>query len=657
MKKIYLLLISICLVAFNLNAQKWVSTTPQNKNVVLEEFTGIHCGYCPDGHKRANELQEANPGRVVLINVHAGGYANPTGSEPDFRTTEGTAIDGSAGVTGYPAGSINRYKTPWAESRGNWSTTAADILSQPSPVNIAVKASVDFATRTLTTEVEVYYTSTPAQTTNKLTVGLIQDKILGPQSDYGNFNPDYWYNGQYMHMHAFRQMISSGGAFGENLDTTTAGHYTYRKYVTVLPSTIKNIPLYLYNLKVYAFVAATNSNIYTGVEVPVDFDPNLKTDLGLTDLTTPPTGLLYTTVNPKVEVTNNMDQTITSFDVTATIDGIANKKSFTGTLAKGQKTIIDWGQLAVTAVGTYTIGLSGFENVNGGTLYDMDFKNDIASISAMRFATKAFSTINGGFNGTIPLNFALDNQKPNTKFSNYNSSSPTYGANGTTGAVLFYLDASWNVAGQNEEIIFGEADFTTLTKPLLSLYYAYSDGSKGGTAPIIKIQVSEDGGANWAWINTIYPVQTGQPSNPNNIYIPTSAQYQWIGTSLAKYKNKSVMLKITVVPGSGGNGLWIDEIAITQGNGISDQASGQFNYSVFPNPVNDFANISFTLDKKSDVSFELFNTLGQKLISTETSSYNAGSNSLSINTSALEQGTYVGVLKINGQSVTTKFVK
>ena len=34
-----------------------VSQTAQNRNAVLEELTGIHCGYCPDGHKRANDMQ------------------------------------------------------------------------------------------------------------------------------------------------------------------------------------------------------------------------------------------------------------------------------------------------------------------------------------------------------------------------------------------------------------------------------------------------------------------------------------------------------------------------------------------------------------------------------------------------------------------------
>ena len=67
MKKTFTFLVVLGL-AFSASAQTIVSTTAQNKKVVLEEFTGIHCTFCPDGHKRANELKAANAGNVFLVN-------------------------------------------------------------------------------------------------------------------------------------------------------------------------------------------------------------------------------------------------------------------------------------------------------------------------------------------------------------------------------------------------------------------------------------------------------------------------------------------------------------------------------------------------------------------------------------------------------------
>ena len=67
MKKIFTLFSLILLSSVVVIAQSFVSTTPENKNVVLEEFTGIHCGFCPDGHVVGQGIYDNNPGDVVLI--------------------------------------------------------------------------------------------------------------------------------------------------------------------------------------------------------------------------------------------------------------------------------------------------------------------------------------------------------------------------------------------------------------------------------------------------------------------------------------------------------------------------------------------------------------------------------------------------------------
>src|SRR5690606_11327986 len=81
-----LMLTSIgCLAAYSYG-QTIVSTEPQNKKAILEEFTGVNCQYCPDGHAIAEQILNNNPGNAFAINIHSGGYAIPSGSQPDFRT-------------------------------------------------------------------------------------------------------------------------------------------------------------------------------------------------------------------------------------------------------------------------------------------------------------------------------------------------------------------------------------------------------------------------------------------------------------------------------------------------------------------------------------------------------------------------------------------
>ena len=77
--KSYFILITCITFSNLLLAQTFVSTIAENKNVVLEEFTGISCTYCPDGHRIAKDIFNQNPNDVVLINIHTGSFATPQG--------------------------------------------------------------------------------------------------------------------------------------------------------------------------------------------------------------------------------------------------------------------------------------------------------------------------------------------------------------------------------------------------------------------------------------------------------------------------------------------------------------------------------------------------------------------------------------------------
>lgn len=637
MKK--LLLAGMCFATFQLAAQQWVSKNPQKKNVVLEEFTGIHCGYCPDGHRIANEMVAANPGKVFLINIHAGGYATPAAGELDLRSAAGTAIDGASGVTGYPAGSVNRSKSPWSEGRGGWTTTATGILAQNSPVNVFVKSYVDFKTRELTTEVEVYYTSASAQAKNYLTVALTQDNILGTQTDYGNYNPTNWVDGKYKHNHVLRQLITSGN-FGEAIDTTTSGYYKYKKFVTTIPASYNSVEAVLYNMNVVAFVSesSTGGNILSAAEAKVDFDPTLKTDLALKDVTVMPTGYCFSSINPKVEVTNNTDAVVTSFDVTATVNGIATTKTFTGSLAKGAKTIVDWGTVNVNNTGTFKLAFAGFKNINANNLFDTDNSNDNASTSTFGFKQAAFTTLKAGFESGIPANMAFDlSENPNMQI--LTGSTTKYGQFGSASAVVLKLHSSWNTANKAASIIFGEVDFSANTDPGVSYYYAYSDGDLGGTAPTIDLNVSTDCGATWTKVNTVNCVETGQPTTANTFYDPKGGEYKYVRVSLSEFKNKKLLVKLTATSGTHGNALFIDEINVNSYTKLAvEENSKEVSFDIFPNP----ATTNFTVVTPTNVknlTISVKDLTGKEVIRT---------NESTIDCSSLNNGLYIVQIEANG---------
>jgi PKD repeat protein len=263
MKKLLLLTLTILLFG-QLDSQQWVSTSPQKKNSLLELFTGNLGLWCPDGHRMADSLKAHNPNRVHIIRILSGGLNT---SIPNLKTTVGNTIHDSAGVTGYPGGSINRKDVPWNINRTLWGDRIDSIHLQNSPVNIYVKNTYNALTRVLTTEVEVYYTANSIGNMNRLTVALTQNNIIDTQS--GSFRyPVMIVGNKYRHNDVLRMHITPG-AWGIVLDTVLAGKYYKKTYTTTLPASINGISVVPENLNVIGFVSANNGNILTAGNSPV----------------------------------------------------------------------------------------------------------------------------------------------------------------------------------------------------------------------------------------------------------------------------------------------------------------------------------------------------------------------------------------------------
>ena len=235
MKKFTLALAALLTMGFAVQAQQYVSTEPANRNVLLEEFTGRNCGYCPDGHVIANNIAASHPDHFWAMNIHAGGFS-PT-SFPNLNTTDGTTINNGFGITSYPNGVVNR-STASGISRNQWTSYTNTQLGQAAECNVAGFVVLNPATRIAQITVEVYYTGNSTQATNYLTVAMLQDSIWGSQSS-GASNPSQWNGSQYCHMHVLRDVITES-TWGDAITPTTAGTLITRTYTYEIPEQIGN---------------------------------------------------------------------------------------------------------------------------------------------------------------------------------------------------------------------------------------------------------------------------------------------------------------------------------------------------------------------------------------------------------------------------------
>jgi hypothetical protein len=286
----------------------------------LEEFGGINCVYCPEGHAISTALAANNINRVILLNYHTGPYAQPGSGDPDLRSPFGADIKLQTGLTGYPAATINRLVFPGMEQgsqgttalgREHWAQAAQEVLAQPSPVNIAATATLNVASRELSLLVEYYYTGNASEVSNWLHIAVLQNHILGPQ--LGGNQGDY-----YPHQQVVRDFLT--GQWGELISNPVAGQLGSRSFTMVLPEFYQNVAVDPANIELAVFISETRQQIVNGVRVrPLLVSP-YTLDARLLAVITEPV-ICGEGVSAVVKLRNDGQQPIGNLSVVYGIDG------------------------------------------------------------------------------------------------------------------------------------------------------------------------------------------------------------------------------------------------------------------------------------------------------------------------------------------------
>lgn len=245
----------------------FVSTVSQKSNVLIEELTGIGCTYCPDAHKICDQLVAANPGKVFVICVHSGIYAN--NRTPLFTTEEGNTLLNTLGVMGgYPAGYVNRYQWTvngsqgFGVSRGVFDQITQMLLqSQTAKTNVAAKATIDKSTRELKVTVQVCYTGelTAEEGAYAVHVALAQNGVKGPQSGGSTYYPERWdaTTQQYTHNHMLRKLLAGLNGDVVPYAGTGSANVIEKTYTYTIPANLGlgNIPAVLEDMEVICYVS------------------------------------------------------------------------------------------------------------------------------------------------------------------------------------------------------------------------------------------------------------------------------------------------------------------------------------------------------------------------------------------------------------------
>ena len=182
--------------------------TGLNKKVLLEEFTGAGCPWCPGGAMTLRDIAAANP-NVIEVAVHSADI-NDLGISPaidadKMQTPEGEALVQAVG-TGFPTAVIDRLYDfdngslgvgipVYVGGQGNssaWGTTCAFRYTQATPVNVSLANKVyDAGTNTLTVDVNATFLNSLSQGTYNINLYVVEDSVITSGTGYDQDNSIY----------------------------------------------------------------------------------------------------------------------------------------------------------------------------------------------------------------------------------------------------------------------------------------------------------------------------------------------------------------------------------------------------------------------------------------------------------------------------------
>lgn len=196
------------------NTEPFSVIIPKRK-VVVEDYTGTWCGYCPRVAAAIEDLRiETND--IAVVAIHETANSNPDPMHFD----QVDDLQQEFGVAGLPAARINRTTT-WQQPHATSDVTGMTGVE----TNTAIAVNSELTGNNLIVKVNVVYEngSTP---NDKLVVYLVEDGIVHPQTNYfdGDSDSPYYQQGNpiedFVHNDVLRTSLSN--IFGDEIPSTSA---------------------------------------------------------------------------------------------------------------------------------------------------------------------------------------------------------------------------------------------------------------------------------------------------------------------------------------------------------------------------------------------------------------------------------------------------
>ncbi|MFZ9586242.1 MAG: Omp28-related outer membrane protein [Crocinitomicaceae bacterium] len=263
-------------------ANEWPTFTANtniNRNILIEDYTGHKCIFCPAAADLAHSLETSHDGRIFISSMHVGPLGigdfqtvSPPEYPVDFTNPNGIEIGTYFGIhdggfSGNPRGTINRFTEGGNifQNPNAWTGIVNTMLAE-NVLKVNMQSALNYYPQTHGAFLHVEVEKLDPTLTNELGVVayVLEDSLVGDQKMSDNSH-----NPTYIHRDIHRGNLN-GQAFGRVLGPNDLqnGKY-YVNYSFVVPNQLDNsynaenmhVLIYVYDRSTWEIYQVIRQNI------------------------------------------------------------------------------------------------------------------------------------------------------------------------------------------------------------------------------------------------------------------------------------------------------------------------------------------------------------------------------------------------------------
>ena len=623
-----------------------VAAFGQNRLVLVEHFTQASCGPCASQNPALKTLLDANATKVVALKYQTSwpGVDPMNAANP----TEAAARVQYYNVTGVP-NSVMDGSGPGSPGTIVTTSTINNRYNTAAPLNIS--ASHQWTAGYDSIQIGVFVANAGTATVAsgaagslKLHVAVIEEEVNYPSAPGSNGETNFY--------QVMRKMVPD--ASGTTMaDSWTAGQTQMFVFKVAAPSYLAN----LNKVAVVAFIQDnSNKSVLNAARTSVQTIAGLP-DIGLNAFTAATPGLCNGTTTPMVTIKNEGSLAITSASVAYAINGgTPVTQNWTGSLSAGATAVVTFPQVTLPAGTNSLVATVSSPNGTG----DVNGMNNMSAplIAAVLNNTATPAPYSEGMESTsfnsIPAGHVLlynTATKPLVTVvskAQVNGLPQELGGYGQSTKSLM-VDFFTMQSGAQASIITPKVSGITANH---KLYFNHAYASYAGEADGLKIFVSSNCGTTWTNVFDKSGTALATAANSTSRFFPQPTQWYPNTISLSQFAGQELIVKFEC-NSAYGNNLWLDNFWINTA-ALGEEEIQAAQAKLYPNPARDAVKVSLQVSEAGEALVEVINLNGQTVFA-QTTSVEAGMQSIDLNVADLANGVYTVKIALNDRVETLRF--